>query len=200
MENNAYMNNQGVGVNASAPSSAFPSYEGYMNTQGVAEQVSQPVMNENVTPVITSEPERVKPYTFRRLNSTDLFPMIKIISKIGLDELTQIFEGDALKSLIAQAKQIKGSNNTEQIEQPQKQNLDIIGIGVALKLVNKILEHIPLCEQEVYTLLSRVSSMSVEEVQHLDIDVFMEMILDFIMKEEFKDFFKVASGYISRLG
>ena len=42
--------------------------------------------------------------------------------------------------------------------------------------------------------------MSVEEVQHLDIDVFMEMILDFIMKEEFKDFFKVASGYISRLG
>ena len=126
--------------------------------------------------------------------------MIKIISKIGLDELTQIFEGDALKSLIAQAKQIKGSNNTEQTEQPKKQNLDIIGIGVALKLVNKILEHIPLCEQEVYTLLSRVSSMSVEEVQHLDIDVFMGMILDFIMKEEFKDFFKVASGYISRLG
>ncbi len=197
MENNAYMNNHGAEVNASAPSSAFPSYEGYMNAQGVAEQVSQPTMNENITPVITSEPERVKPYTFRRLNSTDLFLIIKIISKIGLDELTQVFEGDTLKSSIAQ---IRASNNAEQTEQPQKENFDIIGIGVALKLVNKILEHIPLCEQEFYTLLSRVSNMSVEEVQHLDMNVFMEMILDFIMKEEFKDFFRVASGYISKLG
>ena len=197
MENNAYMNNHGAEVNASAPSSAFPSYEGYMNAQGVAEQVSQPTMNENITPVITSEPERVKPYTFRWLNSTDLFLIIKIISKIGLDELTQVFEGDTLKSSIAQ---IRASNNAEQTEQPQKENFDIIGIGVALKLVNKILEHIPLCEQEFYTLLSRVSNMSVEEVQHLDMNVFMEMILDFIMKEEFKDFFRVASGYISKLG
>lgn len=57
MENNAYMNNQGAEVNTSAPSSVFPSYEGYMNTQGVAEQVSQPVMNENITPAITSESE-----------------------------------------------------------------------------------------------------------------------------------------------
>ena len=200
MENANYMNNQGAGLNASAPSSVLPSYEGYMNAQGVAEQTAQPVVSENIPPVETAEPERVKPYTFRRLNSTDLFPLIKIISKIGLDELTQVFEGDALKSLIAQAKQIKDSNNTEQTEQRKKLNLDIIGIGVALKLVNKILEHIPLCEQEVYTLLSRVSGMNVEEVKNLDIDVFMEMILDFIMKEEFKDFFRAASGYINRLG
>lgn len=197
MENANYMNNQGVGLNASAPSSVLPSYEGNMNAQGVAEQTAQPVVSENISPVETAELERVKPYTFRKLNSTDLFPLIKIISKIGLDELTQVFEGDALKSLIAQGKQIKGSNNTEQ---SPKVNLDIVGVGVALKLVNKILEHIPLCEQEVYTLLSRVSGMSVEEVKNLDMDVFMEMILDFVMKEEFRDFFKAASGCIKRLG
>lgn len=171
----------------------------YMNAHGVAEQTAQPVISENIPPVETAEPERVKPYTFRRLNSTDLFLMIKIISKIGLDELTQVFEGDAIKALIAQAKQMKSSENDEQTEQPKNQNF-VVGVGIALKLVNKILEHIPLCEQEIYTLLSKVSGMRAEEVQNLSIDVFMEMILDFIMKEEFKDFFKVASGCIGKLG
>lgn len=199
MENVTYMNNQGAGPNVSALSSVSPSYEGDMNAHGVAEQTAQPVISENIPPVETAEPERVKPYTFRRLNSTDLFLMIKIISKIGLDELTQVFEGDAIKALIAQAKQMKSSENDEQTEQPKNQNF-VVGVGIALKLVNKILEHIPLCEQEIYTMLSRVSGMSVEEVQNLSIDVFMEMILDFIMKEEFKDFFKVASGYIGKLG
>lgn len=199
MENVTYMNNQGAGPNASALSSVSPSYQGDMNAQGVAEQTVQPVISENIPLVETAEPERVKPYTFRKLNSTDLFLMIKIISKIGLDELTQVFEGDAIKALIAQAKQMKSSENDEQTEQPKNQNF-VVGVGIALKLVNKILEHIPLCEQEIYTMLSMVSGMSVEEVQNLSIDVFMEMILDFIMKEEFKDFFKVASGYIGKLG
>lgn len=199
MENANYMNNQGAGLNASAPSSVLPSYEGYMNAQGEAEQISQPVVSENISPVETAKPERVKPYTLRKLNSTDLFPTIKIISKIGLDELTQVFEGDVIKTLIAQTKAMNSSKDAEQSEQP-KQSEYIIGVGVALKLANKIMEHIPLCEQEIYSLLSRVSNMSVEEVQNLDIDVFMEMIFDFIMKKEFKDFFKVASGYISRLG
>lgn len=199
MDNMIYTNNQGAGVNTSALSSVVPSNEGYMNAQGDAEQIPQPVVSENIPPVVTAEPERAKPYTFRRLNSTDLFPMIKIISKIGLGELTQVFEGDAIKNLMAQAKQIKSSDNAEQTEQPKQQNF-VIGVGVALKLANKIMEHIPLCEQEIYTLLSRVSGMSVEEVQNLSIDVFMEMILDFIMKEEFKDFFRVASGCINKLG
>lgn len=135
--------------------------------------------------------ERVKPYTFRKLNSTDLFPMIKLITKIGIDELTEVFEGDTVKGIVESV--------TKKEEKVAGKEI-IVGVGVALKLVNKIMEHIPLCENEIYTLLSRVSGMDIEQIKVLDLDVFMEMLLDFVMKDEFKDFFKVASKYIKRLG
>lgn len=133
--------------------------------------------------------ERVKPYIFRKLNSTDLFPMIKLITKIGIDELTEVFEGDMIKGIVESVTKKEESISGKEI---------IVGVGVALKLVNKIMEHIPRCENEIYTLLSRASGMDVEQIKNLDLDVFMEMLLDFVMKDEFKDFFKVASKYIRR--
>lgn len=148
-----------------------------------------PLNKKNMRSQMGSE-STVRPYTFRRLNATDLFPMIKIISKIGLDELSQVFDGDSIKDLIGQTKNIKSGDAEEKSY--------VVGIGVAMKLVNKIIEHIPRCEQDIYSLLSRVSGMSVEEIQNLGVDVFMMMILDFVMKEEFKDFFKAASSCISR--
>lgn len=157
------------------------SNEDYMSSQGTSDTVYE----------IAQKKERVKPYTLRKLNSTDLFPMIKIITKIGLDELTEVFEGDAIKQLIDRV-----SSKEDTVEGKEL----IVGVGVALKLVNKILEHVPHCEAEIYTLLSRVSGMEVEEIKNFDIDIFMEMLLEFIMREEFTNFFRVASQYINRLG
>jgi hypothetical protein len=42
--------------------------------------------------------------------------------------------------------------------------------------------------------------MSKTDLEQLDLAVFAEMILDFVTKEEFKDFFKVASKFVKRLG
>ncbi len=129
-----------------------------------------------------------KPYTFRKLNSTDLFPMVKIISKIGLDELTQVFEGDILNSIVDRVED----------EHSDRTHIEFLaGMNVVAKIANKILEHLPDCEKEIYSLLASVSGMTVLEIKGLDIDVFMEMIMDFVMKEEFKSFFKVASKYIT---
>lgn len=135
-----------------------------------------------------------RPYTFRKLNSADLFPMIQIISKIGIDELTQVFEGDYIKNLLETKE-----SASENAGQEKNESYLLVGAGIALKVANKILEHIPSCEYEIYTLLASVSGMKVEEVRNLDLDIFMEMILEFIAKEEFASFFRVASRYISRL-
>jgi len=153
---------------------------GYMSLQSISDVTVMPQIEETV-----------KPYTFRKLNSTDLFPMIKLITQIGIDELTEVFEADTIKGIVESVTKKERAVEGQEI---------IVGVGVALKIVNKIMEHIPLCETEIYTLLSRVSGMEVEEVRALDLDVFMEMLLDFVMKDEFKDFFKVASKYIKRLG
>lgn len=148
-----------------------------------------------------------KPYKFRKLNSTDLFPMIKVISKIGLDELTQAFDGKTVNEFIGTGKQDKNGEGQEgkdpeaEVSPGEKEeSYYLLGMKIALKVANKILERLPFCEQEIYLLLAGVSGMKAEEVKKLDINIFMEMILDFVTKEEFSDFFKVASKYAKRLG
>lgn len=181
MENITNFNNTGVGAVNSTPNTENTVNDGYMTSQTYSEAVE----------------ERVKPYTFRKLNSTDLFPMITIISKIGLDELTSVFEGDGLKEVIKRFMPNKDEQNDEQNDAESKMGGQIlVGVNIALKIVNKILEHIPSCEAEVYTLLANVSGMDIQAVKALDLDVFMEMLIDFVTKEEFKSFFKVASKYI----
>ena len=173
--NIVHMEQNKTGVENPATTTETQSNDGYMSSQGASNLLE----------------ERVKPYTFRKLNSTDLFPMIKLITKIGIDELTEVFEGDTIKGIVESVTKKEENVSGKEI---------VVGVGVALKLVNKIMEHIPYCETEIYTLLSRVSGMDVEQIKVLDIDVFMEMILDFVMKDEFRDFFKAASRCIKRLG
>lgn len=178
--NIVHMEQNESGVKNPTPATETEANDVYMGSQGTSNVVEGQQVEE-----------RVKPYTFRKLNSTDLFPMIKLITKIGIDELTEVFEGDTIKGIVERVTRKEESVAGKEI---------IVGVGVALKLVNKIMEHIPLCENEIYTLLSRVSGMDIEQIKVLDLDVFMEMLLDFVMKDEFKDFFKVASKYIKRLG
>jgi hypothetical protein len=42
-------------------------------------------------------------------------------------------------------------------------------------------------------MLSNTSNLTVNQVKELDFATFAEMVIDFIKKEEFKDFFRVAS-------
>lgn len=192
-----------TGASISAPVNETPVNESYMNLQAQSEQV------EPVTPEEIIEPVRIKPYTFRKLNSTDLFPMIRIISKIGLDELTEAIDGDVIDNLLNTAKdKVKNVEDGTVEDDGVNEIVDetettddisfIVGVGAALKLANKILEHIPSCETEIYTLISRVSGMTVDEVKAVDIDIFLEMLMDFVMKEEFKSFFKAASKLLKR--
>ena len=121
-------------------------------------------------------------YTFRKLNSTDLFLMFKIIGKIGINEFTGCFEKDTVKQMIAGVIGGKSGNATT-----------IVGMSVAFEIVNVITGNLPKCEAEIYQLLSQTSDLTVEEVKKLDFATFTEMVIEFVKKEEFKDFIKVVS-------
>ena len=124
----------------------------------------------------------LKPYVFRPLSAVDVFPMFKIIGAIGINEFTACFEKDGVKNLIAS---VNGENG---------ENLpSIIGISVVLEIANVIISNLPKCENEIYQILSQTSNLSVAQVKKLDMAVFFEMVIDFIKKEEFKDFIKVVS-------
>lgn len=124
-----------------------------------------------------------KKYTFRTLNSTDVFLMFKIISKIGINEFTECFSKDSVKQLLAK---VTGGESNES-------NVTAVGISVILEAANVILGNLPKCEKEIYQMLSNTSNLSVDQVQKLDMVTFAEMVIDFIKKDEFKDFISVVS-------
>ena len=149
-------------------------------------------MNTNVIEPITAEGVGTekqdgdftmkKAYTFRKLNSTDTFLMFRIVGKIGINEFTACFEKDAVKKMIAT---VVGGN--------QKDATAVVGISVILEVANVIMGNLPKCEAEIYQILANVSGMSVEDIKALDFATFTEMVIDFIKKDEFKDFIKVVS-------
>lgn len=134
----------------------------------------------------TKELETTAPkplYTFRKLNSTDTFLMFRIIGKIGIDEFAAVFDKQQLKSLIDKTAEEKDGVQDE----------TQVGIAVVLKIADKLIGNLPRCEEEIYQMLANVSNLSVEEVKGLDFAVFAKMVIDFVRKEEFKDFIEVVS-------
>jgi len=123
-----------------------------------------------------------KPYTFRKLSAVDVFPMFKIIGAIGINEFTACFEKDGIKNMIASFTGESGEDMSS-----------IVGISVILEIANVIIGNLPKCENEIYQILSQTSNLTPAQVKKLDMAVFFEMVIDFIRKEEFRDFIKVVS-------
>ena len=152
-------------------------------------------MNKNVIEPITAEGmgtekqegdiTMLEPvYTFRKLNSTDTFLMFKIIGKIGINEFTECFGKDTVRQMIQKVAGGSTVNND---------GITMVGISVILEMAGVIIGNLPKCENEIYQMLSNTSNLTVSQVKELDFATFTEMVIDFIKKEEFRDFIKVVS-------
>ena len=142
-------------------------------------------MSETTLEIVQPE-VAAKPYTFRLLGAPDIFLMAKIISNIGIKEFKACFESDGIKELIQQmmAKE----------EKSEESNIVSVGVGVAVEIASVILGNLPKCEKDIYQMLSQTSNLSVEEIKAPgNATMFLEMVIDFIKKEEFRDFIKVVS-------
>lgn len=133
------------------------------------------------------EEEIQKPYIFRKLNASDIFLMCKIIGKIGIDKVANCFSPKETADIL-NAFSKDGELNDDEMAS--------VGINVAIRIAGKIVENLPQCETEIFSLLANVSNLEVDEVKVFDMEVFLQMIVDFIKKEEFKNFMKVASKFV----
>jgi ABC-type Fe3+-hydroxamate transport system substrate-binding protein len=141
-------------------------------------------MNESTSDIkiLTTEATPAeKPYTFRPLGATDMMPMFRIIGKIGIDEFSKCFNSDAVQSILKNK------------EKETSKITDMVGLKIFLDAANVIISHIPDCEEEIFQMLASVSGLSVEAVKAFDFVTFTRMIIDFVKKEEFKDFIGVVS-------
>lgn len=138
-----------------------------------------------------SETINVKPYEFRMLGAEDVFPMVGIISKIGIKEFKVLFEGDGLKDMLSGAfGDAKKKSGGEALDEAAIASL---GASVFLELATIVLCNLPKAEKDIFQLLSNTSNLSVDEIKKLSLADFTEMVIDFFKKDEFKDFMKVVS-------
>ena len=126
------------------------------------------------------QPEE-KPYTFRKLETQDIFPMFKLLNKIGFKDLK---DNEGLKKTLFL---FMGGTATK-----GKVDVNALGIDIFFEAASVIAEAIPKAETEIYSLLASVACVEIDDIKKQPPAVTLEMILDFVKKEEFKDFFKVV--------
>lgn len=118
-------------------------------------------------------------YKLRALKAKDVFLMSKIIGSIGIDKMKDCFQSDAVQGLM------QGKLDDAL--------LSSVGVTVVLEAANVILNHLPACEKDLYAFLADLSGMNKGEIETLPMNTFLEMVIDVIQKEEFRDFIKVVS-------
>ena len=120
-------------------------------------------------------------YNFRQLNSTDIFPVCNIISKIGIRELRDCFKGQDLSAM----------TNTD-----DESAVMALGATVALDIAGIIFANMQKCQKEIYSFLSSVTGLSEKELKTMPPADFADIVIHFFKKEELKDFMKVVSKFI----
>lgn len=145
-------------------------------------------MSENIEMNPVEAVETTKPYTFRMLGAPDVFLMFKIIKAIGINEFMACLQGDSLKSMLNMFMESNGNEGDQD---------DVLMFGAlagVLEIANVIIGNLPKCEREIYQLLAQTSNLTEDEIKaEGNAVMFVEMVIDFIKKPEFKDFIKVVS-------
>lgn len=127
-----------------------------------------------------------KMYVIRPLNARDIFPMTKIIRKIGLKDFGKCFEPEEINAI---TEKFSAMENIDDIA-------DAVGVSVILKIVDIILEHIPDAGEEVFVFVGGLIGKTGEEVAALPMDVFFDLIVDVFQRKEFVGFMRAVSRLV----
>jgi len=120
-------------------------------------------------------------YELRKLTSKDIFPMVKLISKFGINEFKKCFDPANVKGLLNEKGEINGEIT------------DYVGMSIAFDIAAIVMSNLGKCEDEIYDFLSSLSNLKRKQIEELSPAEFAQMIIDIIQKDEFKDFFGVVS-------
>ena len=123
-----------------------------------------------------------KTYELRRLCADDIFPMFQILSKVGIKEFKSCFESPEVKDLVARA--AKGEKGYDS---------SAVGLTLIMEIAGVLLANLPKAKKDIYLLLSQVSGWTEADIAAMPMADFMQMVIDLVKKEEFKDFFGVAA-------
>lgn len=161
-----------------------------------------------------------RPYKLRKLQAQDIPAFAKIIGKIGIDELISCYGDDDFTELLLKLKnrkQLLGDaepdgqqESGQRVESTGQEDVEgalesvaktdggewVMGIAVATRIANKLLQNLDRCMYDVFSLLGRLSGMTPDEVGALDLDVFIMMVTDVITGNNIVNFIRAAIKFI----
>lgn len=147
-----------------------------------------------------------KPYKLRKLSAKDISPMLKIIKKIDLRKLKNVFSeldmtdvSDMIKENQSEETQDVVTENAtiNKIQEDKSEIFAKIGGALIFEAIPLLLDALDNCINDVNKLLASVANLELEEVEALDLDIYFNLIYDFINKEEFTGFMKVVSKFLN---
>lgn len=126
-----------------------------------------------------------KMYSFRKITGRDLFKLAKFFKKIDINEIKRLFDDvNNIRCFFA--------NNYDNAE-----HRIMDGGKLVLSIVDIVLENMAKLEDDVFEVLAEFSDLSIEEINELDLEIFEEMLIDFIQMPQILDFIKRT---LQRLG
>ena len=131
--------------------------------------------------------EKKRPYEFKKLEFDNIFPMMNLIDKIGMEKVASLTDNEAIMNLIQGKKPMKLDEEGNEVVDNEAQMKLLASAIVAIG--GLLVKSIKSCRNELYEVLSSASNLSVEEISKLPIKYSYSMIYDFIKKDDFKDFF-----------
>lgn len=144
-------------------------------------------MSEITTEVTeTTETTEDKAYTLRELKASDMGAICKIITAIGIKEVRKLFADENVRELI---KAIEDSKKDQPEGESDADIISKVGIGIMFDVAAMIISNIPKAETEIQAFLASLTGMKLSEIKEVPFADYGEMIMDVVMKEEFRDFF-----------
>lgn len=108
-------------------------------------------------------------YELRKLKSSDLGIVCKILSGIGIKEFKTCFN----------IQDFKNSKNPEQV-----------GMNVVFDIGGIIIENIPKVQKDIDLFISSLTGQDIQQIHDMDFAEYGSLIIEIVAKEEFKDFFR----------
>lgn len=140
-------------------------------------------------------------YTMRKLSGQDLFPMLKILSRVKAKDMVLSFikkreeiskklqvEQQTVKPLGEESTVINVSQGLSEDETKE------VGMEVFADIVETIMCNLDLAKDDINNLLANLCNVNIEQIQTLDMGPYTELLMEFFGKEELKDFFKCISS------
>lgn len=148
-----------------------------MNKKEVEDALQEVPRLENVEKQKKEEKEEIidRPYTLRNLKDSDLFPLLKMLKKIGIKDCKEAF--------------IQVASGEKTLKQ--------IGIMASFDIADILIGNLPCVLDEAYELWSDLSGIPVEEIKDMEFGTLPLMIMDTFSEARNTSFFKVLSKFLS---